>query len=78
VSAQLHVFARNLRIAGSSFFSFFCLLIFLFRGWIFEKNRFLKLKMADKRHIENRFGYISAYTLLNAKFGPERKNHMQI
>jgi len=35
--------------------------------------------MADGRHIENRFWYISApYWPINVKSGPEMKNHMQI
>jgi len=45
-----------------------------------KKSKFLKFKMADGRHIENRFfGYISApYLPINAKFGIEMKDHMPI
>jgi len=44
-----------------------------------KKSKFFKFKMADGRHIENRFiGYISApYWPIYANFGME-KNHMQI
>ena len=37
-----------------------------------KKSKFLKFKMADGRHIENRFVYISApYWRINVKFGME-------
>jgi len=47
---------------------------------IWQKSKFFKLKMADGRHIENRFFvYISApYWPINVKFGMEMTNHMQI
>jgi len=45
-----------------------------------KKSKFCKFKMADGRHIENRFFvYISApYWPINAKFGTEMKDHMPI
>ena len=44
-----------------------------------KRSKYCKFKMEDGRHIENLFGYISApYWLINAKFGPEMKNHMPI
>jgi len=44
-----------------------------------QNCNFRKLKMADERHIEYRFGYISApYWPINAKFGKEMKNHTPI
>jgi len=47
-----------------------------------KKSKFFKFKMADGRHIENVFGYISPisvqYWPIYAKFGPEIKNHMPI
>ena len=53
---------------------------FPFRAWKFDiKSKFFKFKMADRRHIENRFGCISApYWPINMKFGMEMTNHMQI
>ena len=46
---------------------------------ILKNSKFCKFKMADGRHTENRFGYMSApYWPINAKFGTEMKNHMQI
>jgi len=47
---------------------------------IWQKNSiFFKFKMADGRHIENRFCYISApYWPIDAKFEKEVKNHMPI
>jgi len=45
-----------------------------------KKSNFFKFKMADGRHIENRFfGYISApYWPINVIFAIETTNHMQI
>ena len=54
---------------------------FQFPSWIFNKNPyFFKFKIADGRHIENRFfGYISApYWPIKAKFGTEMKDYMPI
>jgi len=49
-------------------------------GYLTKKSKFFKFKMADGRHIENRFfGYISApYWPIDGKFGKEMKNHMPI
>ena len=49
-------------------------------GFMTKKSKFFKFKMADGCHIENVFfAYISAtYWPINAKFGPEIKNHMPI
>jgi len=49
-------------------------------GFLTKKSKFFKFKMADGCHIENVFfAYISAtYWPINAKFGPEIKNHMPI
>ena len=53
--------------------------ISILRIGIYKRSKFFKFKMADGRHIENRFGYISAlYWPINAKFGSQMKNHMQI
>ena len=46
-----------------------------------KKSKFLKFKMADGRHIENRFWLYSIstpYWPINAKFGMEMTNHMEI
>ena len=44
------------------------------------KPKFLKFKMADRRHIENRILAIMStpYWPINANFGMEIKNHMQV
>ena len=50
-------------------------------GYLTKRNsKFFKFKMADGRHIKNRFfGYIWApYWTIDAKFGKEMKNHMPI
>ena len=49
-------------------------------GHLRKKIKFFKFKMADGRHIENRFFcYISApYWPIDAKFEKEMKNHMPI
>ena len=48
-------------------------------GYLKKKSKFFKFKMADRRHIENRFGYISSpYWRINVKFGMEMTNHTQI
>ena len=46
---------------------------------IWQKNiNFFKFKLADGRHIENRFLAIVAIRPINAKIGTEMKKHMQI
>ena len=48
-------------------------------GYLKKKSIFFKFKMADGRHIENRFGYISApYWRINVKFGMQMTNQIEV
>ena len=41
-------------------------------------SKVCKFKMADGRHIKNRFGYISTnYCTINAKFNMKKQNYVQ-